>query len=156
MIQHGNWIQGNIDEVDPNLNLGMLPVPIMDKPTVFTGVPNNWIVNNKSKYPEEAKAFLNWMVTSETGKKFIATDFKFIPALNSITPDPAAIGKIGGDFAVFAPANPTQVLGWHWDRFPDGITQQWGAAMQEYLGKLITSDQLLEKFDKAVADIVKK
>lgn len=156
MIQHGNWIQGNIDAVDPNLNLGMMPVPLLDKPNVFTGVPNNWIVNNKSAHPEEAKAFLNWMVSSETGKKFITTDFKFIPALNSIAPNPEAVGKIGGDFAVFAPANPDQVKGWNWDRFPDGITQQWGAAMQEYLGKQITGDQLLEKFDKAVADIVKK
>ncbi|MGO4545260.1 ABC transporter substrate-binding protein [Paenibacillus sp. 2TAB23] len=156
MIQHGNWIQGMIDEIDPALNLGMMAVPLQGKPNVFTGVPNNWIVNNKSAQVEEAKAFLNWMVTSETGKKFISTDFKFVPALSSITPNPEAVGKIGGDFAAFANANPEQVKGWNWDRFPDGITQQWGAAMQEYLGKQITSDQLLEKFDKAVQDIVKK
>ncbi|WP_373229887.1 ABC transporter substrate-binding protein [Cohnella sp.] len=156
MIQHGNWIQGNVDAVDPNLNLGMMPVPLLDKPNVFTGVPSNWVVNNKSAHPEEAKAFLNWMVTSETGKKFISTDFKFVPSLNSITPNPEAIGKIAGDFAVFSQAKPDQVKGWQWDRFPDGITQQWGAAMQEYLGKQINGDQLLEKFDKAVSDIVKK
>ncbi|MGG1634636.1 ABC transporter substrate-binding protein [Paenibacillus sp. NRS-1760] len=156
MIQHGNWIQGMIDEIDPALNLGMMAVPLQGKPNVFTGVPNNWIVNSKSDQVEEAKAFLNWMVTSETGKKFISTDFKFVPALSSIEPNPEAVGKIGGDFATFANANPEQVKSWNWDRFPDGITQQWGAAMQEYLGKQITSDQLLEKFDKAVQDIVKK
>ncbi|CAM4358565.1 raffinose/stachyose/melibiose transport system substrate-binding protein [Paenibacillus endophyticus] len=156
MIQHGNWIQGMIDEIDPALNLGMMAVPLQGKPNVFTGVPNNWIVNNKSAQVEEAKAFLNWMVTSETGKKFISTDFKFVPALSSIAPNSEAVGKIGGDFATFANANPEQVKGWNWDRFPDGITQQWGAAMQEYLGKQITSEQLLEKFDKAVQDIVKK
>ncbi|MEV5029826.1 ABC transporter substrate-binding protein [Paenibacillus sp. LPE1-1-1.1] len=156
MIQHGNWIQGMIDEIDPALNLGMMAVPLQGKPNVFTGVPNNWIVNSKSDQVEEAKAFLNWMVTSETGEKFISTDFKFVPALSSIEPNPEAVGKIGGDFAAFANASPDQVKGWNWDRFPDGITQQWGAAMQEYLGKQITSDQLLDKFDKAVQDIVKK
>lgn len=156
MIQHGNWIQGMIDEVTPGMNLGMMPVPLLDKPNVFTGVPNNWIVNNKSANAEEAKAFLNWMVTSETGKKFISTDFKFVPALSSIEPNPEAIGAIGGDFAVFANASPAQVKSWNWDRFPDGITQQWGAAMQEYLGKQITGDELLAKLDKAVQDIVKK
>ncbi|WP_138753846.1 ABC transporter substrate-binding protein [Paenibacillus sinopodophylli] len=156
MIQHGNWIQGMVDEIDPALNLGMMAVPLQGKPNVFTGVPNNWIVNNKSAQVEEAKAFLNWMVTSETGKKFISTDFKFVPALSSIPSNSEAVGKIGGDFGAFASANPEQVKGWNWDRFPDGITQQWGAAMQEYLGKQITSDQLLEKFDKAVQDIVKK
>jgi raffinose/stachyose/melibiose transport system substrate-binding protein len=156
MIQHGNWIQGMIDEVTPGMNLGMMPVPLLDTPNVFTGVPNNWIVNSKSANVEEAKAFLNWMVTSETGKKYIATDFKFVPALSSIEPNPEAIGSIGGDFALFANANPAQVKSWNWDRFPDGITQQWGAAMQEYLGKQISGDELLSKLDKAVQDIVKK
>ncbi|MCA0756185.1 ABC transporter substrate-binding protein [Paenibacillus sp. N4] len=156
IIQHGNWIQGMVDEVNPDLNLGMMPVPLQGKPNVFTGVPNNWIVNNKSVHAEEAKAFLNWMVTSETGKRFISTDFKFVPALTSIPSNAEAVGKIGGDFAAFAGSNPEQVKGWHWDRFPDGITQQWGSAMQEYLGKQITGDQLLEKLDKAVQDIVKK
>lgn len=156
MIQHGNWIQGMIDEVTPGMNLGMMPVPLLDAPNVFTGVPNNWIVNSKSANVEEAKAFLNWMVTSETGKKYIATDFKFVPALSSIEPNPEAIGSIGGDFALFANANPAQVKSWNWDRFPDGVTQQWGAAMQEYLGKQISGDELLSKLDKAVQDIVKK
>lgn len=156
MIQHGNWIQGMVDEISPNMNLGMMPVPLLDTPQVFTGVPNNWIVNNKSAHPDEAKAFLNWMVTSETGKKFVTTDFKFVPALNSIAPNPEAVGAIAGDFSLFAQAHPDQVKGWHWDRFPDGITQQWGTAMQDYLGKHSTGDELLAKLDKAVADIVKR
>lgn len=156
MIQHGNWIQGMVDEITPNMNLGMMPVPLLDTPQVFTGVPNNWIVNNKSAHPDEAKAFLNWMVTSETGKKFVTTDFKFVPALNSIAPNPEAVGAIAGDFSLFAQAHPDQVKGWHWDRFPDGITQQWGTAMQDYLGKHSTGDELLAKLDKAVADIVKR
>ncbi|MEK3885100.1 ABC transporter substrate-binding protein [Paenibacillus sp. PL2-23] len=156
IIQHGNWIQGMVDEVDPELNLGMMPVPLLDAPNVFTGVPNNWIVNSKSDQVEEAKAFLNWMVTSETGKKYIATDFKFVPALTSIEADPAAVGDIAGDFATFSAANQAQVKSWNWDRFPDGITQQWGSAMQEYLGKQITGDELLGKLDAAVRDIVDK
>ncbi|WP_123039932.1 ABC transporter substrate-binding protein [Cohnella candidum] len=156
MVQHGNWIQGMVDEVDKNLNLGMMPVPLGDKPYIFAGVPNNWIVNSKSAHPEEAKAFLNWMVTSEVGKKYIATEFKFVPALTTIAPNPEAVGKIGGDFATFSTQHPDQIKDWNWDRFPDGITQQWGSAMQEYLGKRITGDQLLEKFDKAVKDIMKK
>ncbi|WP_261800259.1 ABC transporter substrate-binding protein [Paenibacillus sp. PAMC21692] len=157
IIQHGNWIQGMIDEVDPDLNLGMMPVPLLgDTANVFTGVPNNWIVNSKSDQAEEAKAFLNWMVTSETGKRYISTDFKFVPALTSIEANAEAIGDIAGDFAAFSQEHPDRVLGWHWDHLPDGITQQWGAAMQEYLGGQISADDLLGKLDKAVQDIVKK
>ncbi|MGQ5398931.1 hypothetical protein ACT8ZT_10115 [Cohnella sp. M.A.Huq-80] len=68
----------------------------------------------------------------------------------------STIGAIAGDFSLFAQANPAQVKGWHWDRFPDGITQQWGVAMQAYLGKHSSADDLLGKLDKAVADIVKR
>lgn len=72
MIQQGNWTQGQIDGIDPNLNLGILPMPIDDTPEdndkLYVGVPSNWVINKNSPVKEEAKVFLNWLVTSETGK----------------------------------------------------------------------------------------
>ncbi|WP_040950902.1 ABC transporter substrate-binding protein [Gorillibacterium massiliense] len=158
MMQQGNWVQSMIDGVTPNMNIGTIPLPINDTTSgyVYTGVPNNWIVNSKSAHPDEAKKFLEWMVTSDTGKHYIATEFKFIPALTSIPADSAAIGPIATELNKLQADHPDRVKGWHWDRFPDGTTQGLGAAMQEFMGKRITSDQLLEKFDKAVADIMAK
>jgi len=153
MMMQGNWTQGDIDKVDPNLQLGVLPLPINDQEgKVMIGVPNNWIVNSKSEHPEEAKAFLNWLVTSETGKRFIAKEFKFIPALTNIDATAADVGQV----AVAVQAQSSTALGWYWDLFPDGVTQGFGAAMQEYMGGSIDREQLLEKFDKAVQDIVKQ
>lgn len=72
MMQQGNWTQGQIDGIDPNLNLGILPMPIDDTPEdndkLYVGVPSNWVINKNSPVKEEAKVFLNWLVTSETGK----------------------------------------------------------------------------------------
>jgi raffinose/stachyose/melibiose transport system substrate-binding protein len=86
MLQQGNWVQGDIDKVNAKLNLGVLPLPINDSEgKVYVGVPNNWIVNSKSKNPDEAKKFLNWMVSSETGKKYLTQEFKFMPAEKSIS-----------------------------------------------------------------------
>ncbi|GIP21969.1 ABC transporter substrate-binding protein [Paenibacillus sp. J22TS3] len=153
MMMQGNWTQGDIDKVDPNLKLGILPLPIGDKEgSVLIGVPNNYIVNSKSEHPEEAKAFLNWLVTSETGKKFITKQFKFIPAMTTIKAESGDIGQVAVDLQ----SKSSTALGWYWDLFPDGVTQGFGAAMQEYLGKQINGDQLLEKLDKAVSDIVKQ
>lgn len=153
MMQQGNWTQGDIDKIDPNLKLGLLPIPINDKEGhIIVGVPNNWIVNSKSAHPEEAKAFLNWMVSSETGKKFLTKDFKFIPALSNISTTAEDIGQV----AVAVQEQSSTALSWNWDRFPDGVTQGFGAAMQEYLGGQVNRDQLLEKLDKAVQDIVKQ
>ncbi|MGM0883491.1 MAG: ABC transporter substrate-binding protein [Bacillota bacterium] len=153
MMQQGNWTQPDIDKVNPDLNLGVLPLPINDSEGhVLVGVPSNWIVNSKSAHPEEAKAFLNWMVSSETGKKFLTKEFKFMPALKSITATEDEIGQVAVAIQEQAPA----ALGWQWDRFPDGTMQGFGAAMQEYLGAQINKDQLLDKLDQAVIDIMKK
>ncbi|BCG57690.1 ABC transporter substrate-binding protein [Paenibacillus sp. URB8-2] len=153
MMMQGNWTQGDIDKIDPNLKLGLLPIPIGDKEgQIFVGVPNNWIVNSKSAHPEEAKAFLNWMVSSETGKKYLTKDFKFIPALSNISTTAEDIGQV----AVAVQEKSATALSWNWDRFPDGVTQGFGAAMQEYLGGQVNRDQLLEKLDKAIQDIVKQ
>jgi len=153
MMLQGNWTQGDIDKIDPALNLGVLPLPISDEEgTVLIGVPNNYIVNSKSEHPEEAKAFLNWMVTSETGKRYLTQEFKFIPAESNIETKAEDIGQV----AVAVQEKSATALGWNWDMFPDGVTQGFGAAMQEYLGEQISRDQLLEKLDKAVQDIVKQ
>lgn len=153
MIQQGNWVQGDIDKV-AKLDLGLLPIPIDDggNARIYTGPANFWIVNSKSKHPEEAKAFLNWLVSSETGKKYLTKEFKFIPALATIPATTEDIGQLGA--AVSEQAKTAG--GWHWGRYPDGVIQGWGAAMQEYQGGQIDKDKLLEKLDQAIQDIVKK
>ncbi|KWX76067.1 ABC transporter substrate-binding protein [Paenibacillus jilunlii] len=153
MMMQGNWTQGDIDKIDPDLNLGLLPLPISDEEgTILVGVPNNYIVNSKSAHPEEAKAFLNWLVSSETGQKYLTKEFKFIPAETNVKTDAADIGQV----AVAVQEQSAKALGWNWDMFPDGVTQGFGAAMQEYLGGQLNHDQLLEKLDKSVQDIVKQ
>jgi raffinose/stachyose/melibiose transport system substrate-binding protein len=153
MMQQGNWTQPDIDKVNPDLNLGVLPLPINDSEGhVFVGVPSNWIVNSKSEHPEEAKAFLNWLVSSETGKTFLTKDFKFMPALTSIKATEEEIGPIAASIQEQA----STALGWQWDRYPDGTIQGFGAAMQEYLGAQINRDQLLDKLDTTVKDIMSK
>lgn len=153
MMMQGNWTQGDIDKIDPDLNLGLLPLPISDEEgTILVGVPNNYIVNSKSAHPEEAKAFLNWLVSSETGKKYLTKEFKFIPAETNVETDAADIGQV----AVAVKEQSDKALGWNWDMFPDGVTQGFGAAMQEYLGGQLNHEQLLDKLDKSVQDIVKQ
>ncbi|WP_438495060.1 ABC transporter substrate-binding protein [Paenibacillus sp. IHBB 3054] len=153
MMMQGNWTQGDIDKIDPALNLGLLPLPISDEEgTILVGVPNNYVVNSKSAHPEEAKAFLNWLVSSETGKQYLTKEFKFIPAETDIETAAEDIGQV----AVAVQEKSATALGWNWDMFPDGVTQGFGAAMQEYLGGQIGHDQLLEKLDKSVQDIVKQ
>lgn len=158
MTQQGNWTQVQIDGIDPELQVGVLPMPINDdeklNDNIFVGVPNNWVVNKNSPNKEEAKKFLNWMVTSETGKKYTVDEFKFIPALKSITYEPEQLGTIAASIQEYVQADKT--LGWQWPKLPDGTNQEFGALMQAYVAKKITKEELFKQMDETVLKLAKK
>ncbi len=61
MMQQGNWTQGMIEEINPEMNMGFLPIPISDDASndkLAVGVPNNWVVNKNSADKEEDKKIL--------------------------------------------------------------------------------------------------
>src|SRR5690606_31452224 len=122
MTQQGNWTQVAISAANPDINIGFLPMPInndgdaMNKLPV--GVPNNWVVHKNSPVKEEAKAFLNWLVSSETGQRYITEEFKFIPAFNNIEAEEAVLGQLAADIIAYSKENKT--LSWNWFKFPGG------------------------------------
>ncbi|MES9682700.1 extracellular solute-binding protein, partial [Gottfriedia acidiceleris] len=144
MMQQGNWTQGMIDGITPNMKLGLLPIPINDDKEAMdkipVGVPNNWVVNKNSKNKEEAKKFLNWMVSSDTGKKYIVEKFKFIPAVKTI--EGKGLGPIADDIQKYSAEG--KVLSWNWFKYPNGATNEFGASMQAYVGGQKNPQQLLQ------------
>ncbi|KIL41859.1 ABC transporter substrate-binding protein [Gordoniibacillus kamchatkensis] len=151
MMQQGNWTQVQISGINPNIKLGVLPMPINDDPALndklFVGVPNNWVINKDSKVKAEAKEFLNWMVSSDVGQRYMTKEFKFIPAFTNISADPKDLGDIAAVIMDYNKAN--KVLPWVWARLPDGTTQEFGASMQAYIAGKMNKDQLLDAFQKS-------
>lgn len=148
MMQQGNWTQGQLDGIDPDLNLGILPMPIDDTPEdndkLYVGVPSNWVINKNSPVKEEAKEFLNWLVTSETGKKYITKEFQFIPALDSIKGTEEDLGGLGAEVLAYTDKN--QALTWNWTRLPNGMPQELSSSIQGYLGGKLTKEGMLKEF----------
>lgn len=152
MTQQGNWTQVQISKTNPDINIGFLPMPISDdaeaSDKLQVGVPNNWVIYKDSPVKEEAKAFLNWMVTSEVGKKYITEEFKFIPAFTNIPVDEQVAGPLAADIMKYSNAGKT--LSWNWFKFPGGeaTSKKFGDSMQAYVGKNITKEEMLEEFQK--------
>jgi raffinose/stachyose/melibiose transport system substrate-binding protein len=150
MTQQGNWTQVAISETNPDINIGFLPMPInndaeaMDKLPV--GVPNNWVIHKNSEVKEEAKAFLNWMVSSPEGQRYITEEFKFIPAFTNIKADEEVLGQLAGDIIRYSQDGKT--LSWNWFKFPGGeaSSNDFGDAMQAYVGDQISKEEMLESF----------
>ncbi len=149
MMQQGNWTQPMIDKISPDMNIGFLPMPISDdaeaNDKLQVGVPNNWVVNKNAPEAdkEAAKDFLNWMVSSEVGKKALVEDFKFIPAFKTI--EAKGVGPLGEDIVKYSGENKT--LSWNWFKFPNGATQEFGAAMQAYVGGQTSKEELFKALD---------
>ncbi|MGI2297664.1 extracellular solute-binding protein [Paenibacillus sp. GXUN7292] len=160
MTQQGNWTQVAISETSPNINIGFLPMPISDDATAMdklpVGVPNNWVIHKNSAVKEEAKAFLNWMVSSEAGQRYITEEFKFIPAFKNIDADESVLGQLAAD--IIAYSKQDKALSWNWFKFPGGeaSSNEFGNAMQAYISGKSNQDQLLEAFQKTWETLSKK
>ncbi|TXC89856.1 carbohydrate ABC transporter substrate-binding protein [Metabacillus litoralis] len=145
MLQQGNWTENMIYEINPDMNMGFLPIPLNDteaSDALPVGVPNNWVLNKDSKHLEEAKTFLNWMVSSETGKRYITEEFAFIPAFDNI--EAAGLGDLGQSILEYSKAEKT--IPWTWFRWPDGANKEFAGSIQAYSTGKIDYDTMLEQF----------
>ncbi|WP_010285526.1 ABC transporter substrate-binding protein [Bacillus timonensis] len=152
MMQQGNWTQPMIDKITPDMNIGFIPMPINDDEAVNDklqiGVPSNWVVNKNapSADKEAAKDFLNWLVSSEEGKKALVEEFKFIPAFKNIPVEGKGIGILGEEIVKYS--NEGKTLSWNWFKWPEGSIPEFGASLQGYVGGQLDRDELSKALDE--------
>jgi raffinose/stachyose/melibiose transport system substrate-binding protein len=98
MIQQGNWIEPDLVKNAPGLEVGVLPMPLGNSPEkrLPMGVPNFWVINKNSTVKTEAKAWLEWLRTSPTGKKFLVGELKVIPPYKSLQKE--SLGPLSAPF----------------------------------------------------------
>jgi raffinose/stachyose/melibiose transport system substrate-binding protein len=152
MLQQGNWTENMIYEINPDINMAFLPIALNDDESANSlpvGVPNNWAIHKESDNLEEAKLLLDWMVSSETGKRYMTEEFASIPAFDNI--EPAGLGALGESILEYSVDEKT--IPWTWFRWPDGANQEFAATIQEYAVGQIEYDELLEKFQTIWDDL---
>ncbi len=88
--QNGTWAYNDISALGDE-NLGMLPIYIgaegEDKQGLCTGSENYWCVNN-SATEDDIQAtldFVNWVVTSDAGRKSMSQDMGFVTPFDTFT-----------------------------------------------------------------------
>lgn len=85
-IHQGNWSYGMFADYDVDFEMGIMPLPISGNDRVAVSVPTCWYVNSQATEPEiqAGKDFLDWMYTSEIGKRYLTEEFGFIPVLTTM------------------------------------------------------------------------
>lgn len=152
MIQQGNWIQDWLEENNQQLELGILPIPIKTKGNdeIPVGVPSYWSINSQSEVKEEAKAFLNWMVNSDTGQKYLTEYFRFIPPFHDEMLSAVYLGDLGE--AVQGYIYEGKIYGWYWAELPIGFTNSLIDDIEDYLQGDITKVELLKVIEDRIRE----
>ncbi len=86
MIHQGNWCTGMFADYDVTFDMSLAPVPITGNKAISVSVPIAWYVNTDAPAEDQklAKDFLEWLYTSETGKKYLMNNFNFIPVVEGM------------------------------------------------------------------------
>lgn len=161
LIQQGNWAYPTIADIDEDFaknNIGMIPYPVpgYKEDRYNIGVPMYWAINNGK--PEEVKKaaidFLDWLYTSEEGKKIVVEQFKFVPAYkgysNDCVSDP--LGK-----QLLIATNEGKTMNYIFQGYPDGWgMQKFGADMQLYLCGKLDWNRLIDNGKKTWSDARKQ
>jgi len=161
IIQQGNWITGTVEGIDEDLakNMGILPMPIdgTKDGTIPVGVPEYWTVNSSKDAvtKKAAKDFLNWLYTSDEGKKMIIQDFKFVPAFKGYdTADLQPTDALSKDISKYSKAGNT--IPWVFSGYPTGwYDKLLGADIQKYISGDLTWDKVVSNAIKNWADLRK-
>jgi len=150
IIQQGNWAYGSIAGIDQEVakNIGFLPIPVVGakEDSIPVGIPMYWAVNSgkDQAVKDAAKDFLNWLYTSEKGKKMIIHDFKFIPPFKGYEgKDLEPTDPLARDILRYS--NQGRTMPWVFMGYPTGWgMDKLGADIQSYLAGDLTWNQLVE------------
>ena len=155
-IQQGNWIYGDVKNVDPEVAaaLDILPIPLKGvvEDSIPVGVPKSWAINKEAPEADKAAAkdFLNWLYQSEEGKKVVIDQFFFIPPFTNyegLEPHDAL------SLAVMRFAQAGKTTPWVFGGFPSGWDKNvMGGGIQKYFAGEATWDEIVAEAKKTFAE----
>lgn len=148
VIQQGNWIYGGVKGIDEKVadNLGFLPIPLkgVKEDSIAIGVPMYWAINSGAPDADKAAAkdFLNWLYTSDDGKKIVVNDMFFIPPLKGYD-DVQPADPLAKDILMYA--NEGKTMPWVFMGYPsDWGMGVLGEQIQKYYSGEATWEEVVE------------
>ncbi|WP_157950174.1 ABC transporter substrate-binding protein [Vallitalea okinawensis] len=153
-MQQGNWTINQLLEIDPELDIAFLPIPLGDggkNDSIPVGVPNYWVVNSKldDSVKDAAILFLNYIAMSERGHQFLIDDAKFIPAFTNV--DATEADPLAQSILEYSSTGKT--IPWVWHAFPAGMNETDAKqAFQDYVSGNKTWIEVLEFLDTKWAE----
>ncbi len=110
-LHQGNWVDPNMAQAKATFKMAFAPHGSMAKATdgIFVAAPSFYVIDNKSKNIPAAKKFLNDLVFTENGNKYMVVDAGMIPAFSNVKMSPT--GQLSRSVQAWAAAK--KVYSWN-------------------------------------------
>lgn len=156
MIQAGSWCEGALMEINPDLNIGILPMPINDDSSanLIAGDAADGFSITNNENVELSKELVAYWAMSDSGVS-IFNEYKMIPAMTNCSYDASELGQILEEADPYFKEG--EYFGWYWYAFPDlTADMQFGAIMQSYISGTIDKQEMLKQFDDKIVELEAK
>jgi len=86
-VHQGNWIDPWLTDNGVEFPMGFAPHASVygEHNSIFIGAPSYYVLNSDSPNQEAAKAFLNYMATTDAGHNYMVNEAKMVPAFTNVT-----------------------------------------------------------------------
>jgi raffinose/stachyose/melibiose transport system substrate-binding protein len=149
-IHQGNWCYPMFADYQLNFQMAFMPFPLAGNDKIAVGVPSWWCVNSQVSEARKklAKDFIEWLYNSETGKKYLYTEFQFIPVVSDASA--GSLDPLSADVSRFASSG--KILPWAFNFWPAGIVEVHLAPVaQQFFASKMSAGEFLAALDKAWA-----
>ena len=153
MIHQGNWCYSMFADYDVNFDMGIAALPLCGNNKVAVSVPAAWYINTDAA-PEEkaaAKAFLEWLYTSETGKNYLMAEFGFVPVVEGMTSE--TLDPISTAVANVAAKGDT--IPWNMANWPAGISSSLAPIVMQFYVSDMSGEELVNQLNDAFVEAAK-
>lgn len=143
MVQNGNWAWSQISGVEGNTvkeeDIKMLPI--------YTGIDGekgqgicigteNYLAINKNATEEQQKEslkFLEWLFSSDTGKKYVTEKLNFITPFNTFSEDELPNDPLAKEISRYMKDDSVKNIPWAFSAFPsDEFKREVGSTLLDY------------------------
>ena len=147
-LHQGNWVDPNMAQAKATFPMAFAPHGSMAKATdgIFVAAPSFYVVNKDSRNVAGAKKFLNDLVYTEAGTKYMVVDAGMIPAYSNIKLNPA--GQLSKSVQAYAASG--KIYSWNQYNFTGDFRDKTLAPIyNQFATGSITKAQFIDLMTKA-------
>lgn len=144
MVQNGNWAWSQISGVKGNTvksdDIKMLPIYIgaegEEKQGICIGTENYLAINKKASEEQQkaSLAFLEWLFSSETGKKYVTEKLNFITPFNTFSESEQSKDPLAREITRYMNDGNYNNIPWIFTAFPsEEFKKEVGSSLLDYV-----------------------